>query len=69
MVPASWDLDDDGTVGVDDMLLLFAVWGTTGPEGDINADGVVGVGDLLIMFANWGPMPVMASPGLLGRRR
>ena len=51
-----WDLDNDGIVGVGDLLQLFANWGTPGP-GDFNNDGIVGVGDLLIMFANWGPCP------------
>ncbi len=51
-----WDLNDDGTVGVGDLLALFANWGTPGP-GDFNNDGVVGVGDMLIMFANWGACP------------
>ncbi len=51
-----WDLTGDGTVGVGDLLQLFANWGTPGP-GDFNEDGTVGVGDMLIMFANWGPCP------------
>ena len=51
------DLTDDGKVGVSDLLVLFAVWGTPGPFGDINKDGIVDVADMLIMFANWGPCP------------
>ena len=51
-----WDLTGDGTVGVGDLLQLFANWGTPGP-GDFNNDGIVGVGDMLLMFANWGPCP------------
>ena len=52
-----WDLDGDGSVGVGDLLVLFAIWGSPGPDGDFNNDGTVGVGDMLIMFANWGPCP------------
>ena len=52
-----WDLDGDGTVGIGDLLTLFAIWGTAGPQGDFNGDGIVGVADLLLMFANWGPCP------------
>ena len=52
-----WDLTGDGGVGIGDLLALFGIWGTAGPEGDFNGDGVVGVGDLLAMFANWGPCP------------
>ena len=52
------DLDGDGTVGVGDLLLLFAAWGTDpGGPPDLNADGTVGAADMLIMFANWGPCP------------
>ena len=54
-----WDLDGDDTVGVGDLLALFAVWGPCpgppGCPGDFNSDGFVGVGDMLAMFANWGP--------------
>ena len=55
------DLDEDGNVGVGDMLLLFGVWGPCpglpGCPGDFNVDGTVGVADMLEMFANWGPCP------------
>ena len=57
--PCPWDLDDDGNVGVGDLLALFALWGpcpgVPGCPGDFNSDGAVGVGDMLILFANWGP--------------
>ncbi len=57
--PCPWDLTGDGTVGIGDLLDLFALWGPCpgppGCPGDFNGDGVVGVGDLLEMFANWGP--------------
>ena len=58
--PCPWDLNGDGTVGVGDLLALFAVWGPCPGlpcPGDLNGDGTVGVGDLLILFANWGPCP------------
>ena len=55
------DLDDDGIVGIGDLLALFNLWGPCpgppGCPGDLNANGTVGVGDMLIMFANWGPCP------------
>jgi len=48
------DLDGDGTVGVDDLLILLSVWGPcSGCDADINDDGLVGVDDLLIMLANF----------------
>ncbi len=53
------DLDDDGSVGVGDLLLLLGAWGPC-PEtcppfctGDINGDCTVGVADLLLLLANW----------------
>ena len=50
-----WDLDDSGSVGVGDLLLLFAEWGTDpGGPPDFDHSGRVGVEDLLAMFANWG---------------
>jgi hypothetical protein len=49
------DLDGDGTVGVDDLLILLGAWGPcSGCPADINGDGTVGVDDLLIMLANFG---------------
>ena len=53
------DLDGDGSVGIRDLLILFANWGPcpVPPDpcpADLNGDGSVGVGDLLILFANWG---------------
>lgn len=52
------DLDGDGVVGVPDLLVLLAAWGTSpcGPP-DIDGDGTVAVPDLLILLANWGPGP------------
>ena len=49
-----WDLDDNGTVNTNDLLALFAQWGTDGPA-DFDGSGVVNTVDLLILFANWGP--------------
>jgi glucose/arabinose dehydrogenase len=48
------DLDEDGTVGVEDLLALLEAWNTEGP-GDLNGDGTVDVYDLLELLAAWGP--------------
>ncbi len=52
---ATADLDGDGAVGVLDLILLLAQFGTC--EGscwaDMDHDGAVGVMDLLILLANW----------------
>ena len=52
------DLDCDGFVGINDLLILLVVWGPNpGHPADFDGDGIVGVGDMLAMFANWGPCP------------
>jgi hypothetical protein len=48
------DLDEDGVVGVSDLLELLSQWNTKNDAADLNNDGVVGVSDLLILLANWG---------------
>jgi glucose/arabinose dehydrogenase len=53
------DLDGDGTVGVNDFLLLLAAWGTCPdpPEecpADLDGDGSVGVTDFLWLLGAWG---------------
>ena len=52
------DLDNDGRVGVKDLLILLGSWGACDQCGkcpaDLNGDRVVGVDDLLILLGNWG---------------
>jgi hypothetical protein len=48
------DINADGVVNVEDLLLLLAAWGNPGGPEDVNGDGVVNVEDLLILLANWG---------------
>ncbi len=56
--PCPWDLDDDGNVGVPDLLELILAWGTDpGGPPDFNGDGDVGVPDLLELILNWGACP------------
>lgn len=55
------DCNGDGTVNVDDLVMLLGAWGAC-PKGpclaDIapqpNGDGVVNVDDLVVLLANWG---------------
>ena len=53
------DLDQDGTVNINDCLLLLGVWGPR-PDppdpcpADLDGDGMVGITDFLTMLANWG---------------
>jgi hypothetical protein len=48
------DLDGDGVVGFDDLVLLLGAWGTDAPSADLDGDGTVGITDLIQMLANWG---------------
>jgi len=53
-----WDLDNSGSVGIDDFLALLAQWGTDpGGPPDFDGDGIVGINDFLELLANWGPCP------------
>ena len=53
--PCPADIDDDGDVDVDDILLVIGAFGTTGPVGDINEDGTVDVNDVLAVVGGFGP--------------
>jgi hypothetical protein len=57
-IPCPSDLDHNGTVGVNDLLIMLANWGPCpGCPADLDGSGSVNVNDLLIMLANWGPCP------------
>jgi len=47
------DLNSDGIVGVNDLLIVIASWGESG-SADIDGDGTVGVTDLLVVISLWG---------------
>jgi glucose/arabinose dehydrogenase len=56
---AEGDLDGDGVVGINDLLLLLAAWGACPAPpadcpADLNGDGTVGITDLLRLLASWG---------------
>jgi hypothetical protein len=53
--PFSPDLDGDGMVGVDDLVILIMNWNGK-QTGDINADCVVDVDDLILLILSWGPL-------------
>ncbi|MEE9129379.1 MAG: FG-GAP repeat protein [Phycisphaerales bacterium] len=54
----SWDLDDNSSVGVGDLLILLGAWGPNpGHPADFDCNDDVGVSDLLALLANWGPRP------------
>lgn len=52
------DLNFDCLVGINDLLLLLAAWGTDpGGPPDLDGNGDVGITDLLQLLAAWGPCP------------
>lgn len=48
------DLNGDGIWDGQDLAILLASWGTSGP-GDLDGDGVVGGSDLAILLGFWSP--------------
>jgi len=52
---APGDVNGDGVVGTDDLLMVIAEWGPCGTscDADIDGDGLVGANDLLIILAGW----------------
>ena len=53
--PCPADLDDDGNVGILDLLALLGAWGSDpGGPPDFDGDGTVGILDLLALLAEWG---------------
>jgi hypothetical protein len=47
------DIDGDGAVNVQDLLLLLAAWGTADPDADLDGSGAVDVQDLLLLLSFW----------------
>ena len=49
------DLDGDGTVGVNDLLIVLADWGPCGCcASDVDSNGQVNINDLLALIGAWG---------------
>ncbi|MAB81889.1 MAG: hypothetical protein CMJ24_00430 [Phycisphaerae bacterium] len=48
------DLNGDGSVTVNDLLIVIAQWGTEGPLGDVTRDDLVNIEDLLMVISRWG---------------
>lgn len=46
------DFDGDGVVGVSDLAVVLAAWGT--PEADLDGDGLTNSSDLGQLLASWG---------------
>jgi hypothetical protein len=54
--PCPSDFDDDGVVGIEDLLSLLGAWGACAPPcpQDFDANGFVTVDDLLAFLSGWG---------------
>ncbi|MCH8822906.1 MAG: hypothetical protein IH984_05285 [Planctomycetes bacterium] len=55
----SADLNGDGTVNMDDLLIMLSAWGDCPDRNeccpaDLDEDGAVGTSDILILFEQWG---------------
>ena len=57
--PCPWDINDDGSVGTTDLLLLLSAWGPVTPDhpADFDGDGNVSTLDLLLLLGQWGACP------------
>ena len=55
LVEVPGDIDGDGIVGVNDLLMMIAAWGTcpTDCPEDLNGDGIVDVLDILELLSFW----------------
>jgi hypothetical protein len=54
--PCIGDLNENGTVDVDDLLQMLAVFGTSS-QGDCDGDKDTDVDDLLLLISAWGVCP------------
>jgi hypothetical protein len=54
--PTPWDVNDDGTVNIQDLVLVAGQLGESGEglKGDINGDGTVNIQDLVIVASHLG---------------
>ena len=54
--PTPWDVNDDGTVNIQDLVLVANELGESGEDlkGDLNGDGTVNIQDLVIVASHFG---------------
>ena len=56
MPPTPWDVNDDGVVNIQDLVLVAGQFGESGEDlkGDLNGDGIVNIQDLVIVASHFG---------------
>lgn len=56
LLPTPWDVNGDGTVNIQDLVLVASEFGRSGEslKGDINGDGTVNVLDLVLVSSHFG---------------
>ncbi len=62
-----WDINNDGTIDIQDLLVISDSFGKTtfdNPKIDINNDGVVNIIDLLIVAAHIGDSAISSGPSM-----
>jgi subtilisin family serine protease len=52
--PVLGDLDGNGAVNIDDLLLLLGDWGQVHSSADVDGNGTVNIDDLLVLLGGWG---------------
>lgn len=54
--PTPWDVNDDGIVNIQDLVLVASEFGQSGEalEGDVNGDGTINVLDLVLVSSHFG---------------
>ena len=55
--PCPGDINEDGEVGIDDLLALIGAWDTNDPDADLTDDGIVDIEDLLLLISSFGACP------------
>lgn len=56
------DVNGDGDVGLQDLLIILSVWESDDALADVNADLTVDLQDLLAVLSAWGPCPEAVLP-------